>query len=141
MLAAMTRNLSLPFSLPPSFLPSFPPYLQVCRLAYELMQTNQVDASQNFYSLDDVYYYGGQQPNLDVALHSHKAASPGELSFEAGDLIGIAGNLKNGWSVGATQKKRHIRGKFPSFKVEGQPLVADFPTYPEAVPKARSDDS
>lgn len=33
---------------------------QVCRAAYELMQTYVPDATSHFSSLDDVYYYGGQ---------------------------------------------------------------------------------
>lgn len=39
---------------------------QVCRVAYEIMQTYDVDATSHFTSLDDVYYYGGQNGHSSV---------------------------------------------------------------------------
>lgn len=39
---------------------------QVCRVAYEIMQTYNVDATSHFTSLDDVYYYGGQNAHSSV---------------------------------------------------------------------------
>ena len=35
-------------------------FTQVCRMGYEVMQTYHVDASQKYYSLDDIYYFGGE---------------------------------------------------------------------------------
>ncbi|PIO66871.1 hypothetical protein TELCIR_11400 [Teladorsagia circumcincta] len=35
-------------------------YFQFCRLAYELMQARRGDAGENFHSLDEDYYFGGQ---------------------------------------------------------------------------------
>jgi glycoprotein 6-alpha-L-fucosyltransferase len=32
----------------------------VCRIAYEIMQQNFVDAADRFKSLDDIWYFGGQ---------------------------------------------------------------------------------
>ena len=103
-------------------------HLQVCRLAYELMQTHCVDASRNFYSLDDIkfYYFGGQQAHDVMALQTHQSTS--SFSFEKGDLLGIAGNEKNGQSVGV-HRKTSARGNFPSYKVEEEVILADFPTY------------
>jgi len=105
---------------------------QVCRLAYELMQTRHTDASRDFYSLDDVYYFGGQQEHNLRAFHGYTEQGGGQVHFEKGDLLGIAGNEKNGFSVGLT-RKTHKRGLFPSYKVEEEILVADFPTYPEVL--------
>ena len=48
-------------------------HIQVCRLAYEVMQTYHVDASRNYYSLDDIYYFGGQQEHDVKAIQSHTA--------------------------------------------------------------------
>ena len=31
-------------------------------MAYELMQTKHIDASQKYYSLDDIYYFIGELP-------------------------------------------------------------------------------
>ena len=41
---------------------------QICRLAFELMQTrvSDHDLSSAFYSLDDIYYFGGQVGNSHV---------------------------------------------------------------------------
>lgn len=38
---------------------------QVCRLGYELMQIVRGDAAEDFHSLDDIYYFGGQSGILD----------------------------------------------------------------------------
>ncbi len=98
------------------------------------MQKFHVDASRKYYSLDDVYYFGGQQAHNVRAIQDHDASKQTthkeELSFETGELFGIAGNEKNGYSVGKQASSR-IRGQFPSYKVEEQVLVADFPTYNE----------
>ena len=41
---------------------------QICRLAFELMQTrvSTQDLSSAFYSLDDIYYFGGQVSNIQT---------------------------------------------------------------------------
>ncbi len=104
----------------------------MCRLAYELMQHLHVDASRKYYSLDDVYYFTGQQSHNVQAIQDHSLSKQtthnGELSFKAGDFIGIDGNEKNGYSVGK-HVSTHERGLFPSYKVEEHVRVADFPTY------------
>ncbi|CAI9740361.1 Hypothetical predicted protein [Octopus vulgaris] len=69
---------------------------QVCRVAYELMQTYHGDASQKFYSLDDIYYFGGQNAHNVKAIQKHTAQRKEEISFEIGDSIGIAGNHWDG---------------------------------------------
>lgn len=103
------------------------------------MQNNHIDASRKFYSLDDVYYFGGQQPHNVVAIQSHKFTKPQkqhnkkelpDVSFKEGDLLGIAGNEKDGYSVGV-HRKSQLKGKYPSYKVEEQVLVADFPSFDE----------
>ena len=99
---------------------------QVCRVAYELMQTHSVDASNSYYSLDDVYYYGGQQGHDVVAIMENKEP----VHFRVGDHLGIAGNEKNGLSVGQHRQTR-ARGSYPSYKVEEFVRTADFPTYSE----------
>ena len=93
------------------------------------MQTYHVDASMNYYSLDDVYYFNGQQPHYVRAIESHKKRNQKEISFNAGDLIAIAGNEKDGTSVGTVLHTSNM-GVFPSYKVDDDTLVADFPTYP-----------
>ena len=95
-------------------------------MAYELMQTHSIDASNSYYSLDDVYYYGGQQSHDVVAIMDNKEP----MTFEIGDHMGIAGNEKNGFSVGQN-RRTHRKGTYPSYKVEEYVRTADFPTYSE----------
>ena len=91
---------------------------QVCRLAYELMQTRFPDASWRFRSLDDVYYYGGQNGHVMVALFDHiPAKNSEEIELKKGDHIGLAGNHWNGFSKGKNFRTNRI-GLFPSYKVK-----------------------
>ena len=92
------------------------------------MQTLHVDASSNYYSLDDIYYYGGQQGHDVIAFVENKAKD--QVQFKVGDHLGIAGNEKNGFSVGQ-HRETHARGNYPSYKVEEFIRTADFPTFEE----------
>ncbi|CAH8843497.1 unnamed protein product [Trichobilharzia szidati] len=69
---------------------------QVCRLAYELMQSNYIelgDASQQFHSLDDIYYFGGQQSA------PHEVIIPdGKNNLNPGDLVHYRGNHWDGYA-------------------------------------------
>ena len=96
------------------------------------MQQHHTDASRLVYSLDDVYYYGGQQEHTLRALHHRTDQGGGKLNFTEGDLIKIAGNHHNGFSLGNKQGDAY-RELFPSYKVEEEVLVADFPSYPEVM--------
>ena len=101
----------------------------MCRLAYELMQTHHIDGSRLAYSLDDIYYYGGQQQHNMRAFHSHTEERHGHMTFRKGDLLNIHGNLRNGFSTSQNKKQ----GLFPSYIVEEEIFIADFPTYPEVL--------
>lgn len=67
--------------------------MKVCRLAYEIMNSKHTDASQNFRSLDDIYYFGGQQEHRVEAIWPHNATNENELNLNIGDIIAIAGTL------------------------------------------------
>lgn len=67
--------------------------MKVCRLAYEIMNSKNTDASQNFRSLDDIYYFGGQQEHRVEAIWPHNATKENELNLTVGDIIAIAGTL------------------------------------------------
>ena len=103
---------------------------QVCRLAYEIMQTLHPDASSKFKSLDDIYYYGGQGPHQQVAMYSHKAHRSGEISIQVGDVLGIAGNHWDGYSKGMNERTKQS-GLYPSFKAVDKYNIIDFPLYSE----------
>nr|CAG4644667.1 EOG090X03KK [Leptodora kindtii] len=101
---------------------------QVCRLAYEMMQSLHPDASTLFKSLDDIYYYGGQGAHQQVAIHPHVARRPGDISMDAGDVLGIAGNHWDGYSKGSNEKTKQ-QGLYPSFKAVDKYDIVDFPPY------------
>lgn len=102
---------------------------QVCRIAYEIMQTMYPDAADRFRSLDDIYYYGGQNPHNREAVIVHAPKNHDEIHMKVGDLVGVAGNHWNGYSKGKNVRTNQV-GLFPSFKVNDKVETADFPTYP-----------
>nr|CAG4646137.1 EOG090X03KK [Macrothrix elegans] len=103
---------------------------QVCRLAYEIMQTLYPDAAYKFKSLDDIYYYGGQGPHQQIAIYPHTARRSGEISMQVGDILGIAGNHWDGYSKGTNERTKQA-GLYPSFKASDKYNIVDFPTYNE----------
>ncbi len=104
---------------------------QVCRLAYEIMQTMYPDASDRFHSLDDIYYFGGQNAHNQIAISDFKARNKDEIDLKVGDLIGIAGNHWDGFSKGLNRRTGR-NGLYPSYKVGEQVDIVKFPTYPKA---------
>ncbi|XP_008558774.1 alpha-(1,6)-fucosyltransferase [Microplitis demolitor] len=101
---------------------------QVCRVAYEIMQTYHVDAHDKFTSLDDVYYYGGQNPNPHVVILEHIPRRSEEIELKVGDKVEVHGNHWDGYSKGRNIRTG-ITGLFPSFKVQNHVATAEFPKY------------
>uniref|UniRef100_A0A4W5P6M4 Alpha-(1,6)-fucosyltransferase n=1 Tax=Hucho hucho TaxID=62062 RepID=A0A4W5P6M4_9TELE len=104
---------------------------QVCRVAYEIMQTLHPDASSFFHSLDDIYYFGGQNAHNQIAIYPHHPRSPEDIPLEPGDVIGVAGNHWDGYSKGVNRKMGRT-GLYPSYKVKEKIETVKYPTYPEA---------
>lgn len=92
------------------------------------MQTFHPDASRNFYSLDDIYYFGGQNAHNLHVLYPHSPKNSYEIELQPGDLIGIAGNHWDGYSKGMNRRTGRT-GLFPSYKAEDRVSAADMPTY------------
>ena len=91
------------------------------------MQTlHDEDASSWFKSLDDVYYFGGQNAHDQVAIYPHKPMRSEEVELNVGDVIGVAGNHWDGFSKGRNKNTRKT-GLYPSFKVKEKISVEDFP--------------
>lgn len=88
----------------------------MCRVAYEIKNTLEPDASSLYKSLDDIYYYGGQKRRLHVAILSHVADGPQEMDLLVGDRIAVAGNHWNGYSKG-TNLRTKKNALYPTFKV------------------------
>ncbi|CAJ1077102.1 alpha-(1%2C6)-fucosyltransferase [Xyrichtys novacula] len=104
---------------------------QVCRVAYELMQMLHPDASSFFYSLDDIYYFGGQNAHNQIAIYPHQPRNSEDIPLEPGDVIGVAGNHWDGYSKGINRKLGRT-GLYPSYKVREKIETVKYPTYPEA---------
>ena len=95
------------------------------------MQTYHPDASANFYSLDDIYYYGGQNAHNQEAKYPHYPRHQNEIELKPGDTLGVAGNHWDGYSKGLN-KRTGLTGLYPSYKVQDKVDIVKFPTYPEA---------
>lgn len=104
---------------------------QVCRVAYEIMQTLHPDASSYFYSLDDIYYFGGQNAHNQIAIYAHRPRAAEDVALEPGDVIGVAGNHWDGYSKGLNRRLGRT-GLYPSYKVKEKIETVKYPIYPEA---------
>ena len=94
------------------------------------MQPRHVDASNYYYSLDDVYYFGGMQGHHVKMIYPQKSQSSSQLELEVGDTISIAGNEKDGTSKGRVHRTGKY-GEYLSYKAEDVFRIVDFPTYKE----------
>jgi len=101
---------------------------QVCRIAYEIMQQNHVDASNRFKSLDDIWYYGGQDEHQQEAVLSHLQGQHGQIEMDVGDVLGVAGNHWDGFNKGRNHRTNRV-GLYPEFKTKEKLRVVQFPTY------------
>ncbi|XP_052106129.1 alpha-(1,6)-fucosyltransferase-like [Mytilus californianus] len=101
---------------------------QVCRVAYEMMQTMYGDASPKFKSLDDIFYFGGQNAHNEEVVERHVAQSNMEIDLEPGDLIGIAGNHWDGFSKGLNRRTGKT-GLYPSYKTKDHVTTSKMPLY------------
>lgn len=101
---------------------------QVCRIAYEIMQQNHVDASNRFKSLDDIWYYGGQDEHQQEAIFSHTPSRHGEIELKVGDVVGVAGNHWDGTNKGRNHRTNKV-GLYPEYKTRERLRVVSFPTY------------
>nr|CDS34799.1 alpha (1,6) fucosyltransferase [Hymenolepis microstoma] len=99
---------------------------QIGRLAYELMQTYPLelgDASMRCQSLDDSYYYGGQQQWYQTAIVDDKASN-----IKAGDRVGVLGNHWNGYAKVILPKSLK-EAILPAYKFESSFKRIDFPGF------------
>lgn len=101
---------------------------QVCRVAYEMMQYLVPDAADNFKSLDDIWYFGGQDEHQQVAVMPHASTNREEMELKVGDVIGVAGNHWNGFNKGRNHRASRV-GLYPQYKTREQVKIVDFPTY------------
>ena len=94
-----------------------------------MMQTMYGDASSRFKSLDDIFYFGGQNAHNELVVERHIASSNMEIDLEPGDLIGIAGNHWDGYSKGLNRRTGKT-GLYPSYKTTDHVTTSKMPLYP-----------
>ena len=96
------------------------------------MQTRFPDAADRFKSLDDIWYFGGQNDHQQEAIMAHKAAAGNrnEIDMKVGDTLGVAGNHWNGFNKGRNHATNKI-GLYPEYKTREKLRIVDFPTYPD----------
>ncbi|CAG7819763.1 unnamed protein product [Allacma fusca] len=99
---------------------------QICRLAYELVQAKHADASGRFVSLDSIYYYGGGNSVIEVAVIAHTPRDPQEIELRLMDNIHVDGNHWNGMSKGMNLRT-YKRGFYPSYKTRNLVQRVAFP--------------
>ena len=88
-----------------------------------------VDGAWRFKSLDDIWYYGGQDEHQQEAIMQHHPSDRDEISLEVGDIIGVAGNHWNGFNKGRNHANNRI-GLYPEYKTKEKLKIVSFPTYP-----------
>ena len=93
------------------------------------MQTFYPDAADRFKSLDDIWYYGGQDEHQQVAIMDHHPRSKQEMELRKGDVLGVAGNHWNGYNKGRNHRTNRV-GLYPEYKTKENHRIVDFPTYP-----------
>ncbi|KAL3873263.1 hypothetical protein ACJMK2_036400 [Sinanodonta woodiana] len=101
---------------------------QICRLAYELMQTHNGDASSNVQSLDDMFYFGGQTEHIMDVREPHDPKEQNEIRLDWNDSVAIAGNHWNGYSKGRNRRTGET-GLFLAYKVKDKLKRAKMPLY------------
>ncbi len=87
-----------------------------------------------FKSLDDIWYFGGQDEHLQEATMAHESQGKSFLDVQVGDVLGVAGNHWNGYNKGKNHRTGRV-GLYPEYKTrEVVKEVKDFPTYPHVKP-------
>lgn len=83
------------------------------------------DAANNFKSLDNTYYFGGQLVHEQVAVKAHQPQDQSEIELKMGDILTESGNHWNGYSKGKNIRTNKS-GLYPSYKVEENWRTYDF---------------
>ncbi|XP_042857379.1 alpha-(1,6)-fucosyltransferase-like [Penaeus japonicus] len=108
----------------------------VCRLAYELMQSLHPDASRRVFSVDSTHWFHLQTRHWVRARYAHSSGRrTGELRFKKGDVIKVIPqyykqhyNHFDGFVFGMN-KNRTNYGLFPMYKTVDDLQVADTPSF------------
>ncbi|KII73082.1 hypothetical protein RF11_12476 [Thelohanellus kitauei] len=86
------------------------------------MNGRRVDATQNYHSLDEIYYFGGQRQRDFNLIINHDNT---ERSFDTKYKFNLRHNDWNGYSAIQDLNTLHTY-HVPSFKVKENPIPVDF---------------
>jgi len=83
----------------------------------------------HFKSLDDIWYFGGQDEHQQVAVIDHVPENRREeIELKIGDVVGVGGNHWNGFNKGRNHRNNRV-GLYPQYKTREKIKLVDFPTY------------
>lgn len=109
---------------------------QVCRSAFEMMQTLHADASHKVNSLDATYYFNEEPGHRAIALLGHSPRYQYEANVTAGTLLETYAHANStmGWTlvkvVPPDGNTTSLPAKYiPSFKISSLFSSIDFPKY------------
>ncbi|XP_042880827.1 alpha-(1,6)-fucosyltransferase-like [Penaeus japonicus] len=107
----------------------------ICRLAYELMQTLRPDAPARVFSVDSPYWFHYQSVHEVEARYPHSPRIDSELEFRKGDrvreILRYYSNHRNyhdGFLHGVNQRTRKS-GLYPVYKTVDVLRLADAPSF------------
>lgn len=58
-------------------------------MAYEIMQNLHTDAADRYRTIDDIYFYRGQDSHFKEAFMEHKTMRPEEIDMQVGDIVDV----------------------------------------------------
>nr|XP_027219137.1 alpha-(1,6)-fucosyltransferase-like [Penaeus vannamei] len=107
----------------------------ICRLAYELMQTLHADASRKVFSVDSPYWFHYQSGHEVEARFPHTPRRDSEIELQRGDRVKEVlrhysnhRNLHDGFIHGVNQRTRKA-GLYPIYKTVDVLRLADTPPF------------
>lgn len=104
------------------------PSLQDCLRDYA---AESCRCSNRFKSLDDIWYYGGQDEHQQVAALPLLQVHHGEIEVEVGDVLGVAGNH---WDTGLTRGESWLTEWGCTLSInQGEVTDCGVPTYERKV--------
>nr|XP_027211635.1 alpha-(1,6)-fucosyltransferase-like [Penaeus vannamei] len=107
----------------------------ICRLAYELLQTLRPDAPRRIFSVDSSYWFHYEVGNVVRARYPHTPRRPSELEFQKGDRLTVIFkyyrkniNHQDGFLYGQNQDTGQF-GLYPIYKTVEITRNADIPSF------------
>nr|XP_026696318.1 alpha-(1,6)-fucosyltransferase-like [Ciona intestinalis] len=102
---------------------------ELSRLAYELMQTYHVDATDKFYSLDIEYGIDDQYLMEYMSQFNHTHSSFAEMELQVGDMVKVEGLMSDSQYVFGENQRTNATGLVPVFKLKRKNQAIVYPSF------------